>query len=189
MGSRGGGTPSSARNLVRQRARKRKAATDSRRRFSVVAEPRGSRALDSDAVVTFSLPPLVGQDFRNSNLGAHLLNLRGLVFYCCRETRNRGFQFRDPLLLLLKFIECRLVLGALRTAYSQLLPTCIDKAGAQVTIGIDVHGEGGASINARPVNAADIRVFVIEFRWRQFRRWKSHSHRRQNRDRRYRHCC
>ena len=24
------------------------------------------------------------------DLGAHLLNLRGLVFYCCRETRNRG---------------------------------------------------------------------------------------------------
>ena len=48
-------------------------------------------------------------------LGAHLLNLRGLVFYCCRETRNRGFQFRDPLLLLLEFIECRLVLGALRS--------------------------------------------------------------------------
>ena len=29
-----------------------------------------------------------------------------------------------------------------------------------MTIGIDVHGEGGASINGRPVNAADIRVFV-----------------------------
>ena len=62
--------------------------------------------------------------------GAHLLNLRGLVFYCCRETRNRGFQFRDPLLLLLEFIECRLVLGALRSAYSHLLPTGIDKVRA-----------------------------------------------------------
>ena len=47
------------------------------------------------------------------------------------------------------------------TAYSHLLPTCIDKAGAQVTIAIDVHGEGGGSINARSINAADIRVFVI----------------------------
>ena len=63
-------------------------------------------------------------------LGAHLLNLRGLVFYCCRETRNRGFQFRDPLLLLLEFIEFRLGLGALGTAYSHLLPTGIDKARA-----------------------------------------------------------
>ena len=83
-------------------------------------------------------------------LGAHLLNLRGLVFYCCRETRNRGFQFRDPLLLLLKFIECRLVLGALGSAYSHLLPTGIDKARAQVTIGIDVHGEGGAVLTDAP---------------------------------------
>ena len=30
-----------------------------------------------------------------------------------------------------------------------------------MTIGIDVHGEGGISINGRPINAADIRVFVI----------------------------
>ena len=29
-----------------------------------------------------------------------------------------------------------------------------------MTIGIHVHGEGGASTNVRPVNASDIRVLV-----------------------------
>jgi len=92
--------------------------------------------------------------------GAHLLNLRGLVFDCCRETRNRAFQVRDPLLLFLEFFEARLGLGALGSAYSHLLPTGIGKGRAQVTIGIDVHGEGGASINGRPEDATDIRVLV-----------------------------
>src|SRR5438874_13625441 len=32
-------------------------------------------------------------------LGAHLLNLRGLVFYCCYETGNRALLLRHPLLL------------------------------------------------------------------------------------------
>ena len=50
------------------------------------------------------------------DLGAHLLNLRGLVFYCCRETRNRAFQVRDPLLLFLEFFEARLGLGTLGSA-------------------------------------------------------------------------
>ena len=100
--------------------------------------------------------------FRNSNWGAHLL-------YCCRETRNRGFQFRDPLLLLLEFIEARLRLGAPGTAYSHLLPTGIHRGRAQVTIGIDVHGEG-AGTNGRHENATDKR-FRKEFRWRQSRRW------------------
>src|SRR5258708_29293914 len=61
-------------------------------------------------------------------LGAHLLNLRGLVFYCCYETRNRAFQFRDPLLLFLEFIDFHLRLGALVTAYSHLLLTGIDRS-------------------------------------------------------------
>jgi hypothetical protein len=52
------------------------------------------------------------------------------------------------------------MLGTLRTACSQLLPACIDKAGAQVAIVIDVHGKGGASVNLRPVNASDEREFV-----------------------------
>jgi len=29
-----------------------------------------------------------------------------------------------------------------------------------VTIGIHVHGEGGASTNVRPVNASDVRVLI-----------------------------
>ena len=62
-------------------------------------------------------------------LGAHLFNLRGLALYYCRETRNRTFQVRDPLLLLLKFIEARMRLGALGSAHSYL-PTGTDKGRA-----------------------------------------------------------
>lgn len=94
-------------------------------------------------------------------LGAHLLNLSGLFFYRCRETRNGVFQFRDPLLLLLEFIDCRLVLRALRIAHSQFLPTRVDQHRAQVTVGIDVHGESGTGINGRSEDAADKRHFVI----------------------------
>ena len=92
-------------------------------------------------------------------LGAHLLNLRSLIFYCCHESRNRGFQFRDRLLLFLEFFEACLGLGAVRTAYSHLLAT-----GRQVWCLSDhrypVHGEGGASTNVRPVNASDVRVLI-----------------------------
>jgi hypothetical protein len=63
-------------------------------------------------------------------LSAHLLNLRGLAFYCRRETRNQGFQVRDPLLLLFDLIEARMRSRTLGTAYSHLVPTGIDKAGA-----------------------------------------------------------
>src|SRR5207253_4644554 len=31
----------------------------------------------------------------NLELGIHFLDLRGLLFYCCRKTSNRVFQFRD----------------------------------------------------------------------------------------------
>src|SRR5438067_2288243 len=31
-----------------------------------------------------------------------------------------------------------------------------------MTIGIDIHGKGGASINGRPVDAADKRHFIID---------------------------
>src|SRR5438874_3670449 len=60
-------------------------------------------------------------------LRPYSLDLCGLLFYCRRETRHRVFQFRDPLLLLLEFIDLRLGLGALMTAYFQLRPTCIDQ--------------------------------------------------------------
>ena len=88
--------------------------------------------------------------------------MRHLIFYCCYETRNRGFQFRDPLLLVLEFIDFHVRLGALGTACSQLRRTAIDERCAQVTIGVDVYGEGGASINGRAVNATDKRGFKID---------------------------
>jgi hypothetical protein len=86
--------------------------------------------------------------------------LRGLVFYCCRETRNRVFQFSDPLLLLLEFTGFHLGLGALGTACSQLR-TAIHKGRAKVTIGIDVYGQGRASINGRSENATYVCGRVI----------------------------
>ena len=49
--------------------------------------------------------------FAQFKLGAHFLDLRGLLFYRCRETRNRAFQFREPLLLFAQFIEHGLALA------------------------------------------------------------------------------
>ena len=63
-------------------------------------------------------------------------------------------------MLFLEFIDSHLGLGALGSAYSHLLPTGTDKAGASVAIGINVHGKGGAGINFGPINATDIGVRV-----------------------------
>jgi hypothetical protein len=63
-------------------------------------------------------------------LSANLLNLRGLIFYRCCETRNRSFQFRDPLLLFLEIIEVHLGFGALGIAHSKLLPAGRGNVGA-----------------------------------------------------------
>ena len=43
--------------------------------------------------------------FVHFNLGAHFLDLRGLLFDRCRETRNRIFQFRDSLLRVEEVVE------------------------------------------------------------------------------------
>ena len=43
--------------------------------------------------------------FAQFKLGAHFLDLRGLFFHRCCETRNRAFQFRDPPLLFAQFIR------------------------------------------------------------------------------------
>jgi len=103
------GTPRKRSKFVRQRPWKRKAATDyvTRRHFSKFETLRRSLLF---------IHHHSSRRLSQFQLGAHLLNLRGLVFYCCHETRDRGFQFRDPLLLLLKFIERRLGLGTLGSA-------------------------------------------------------------------------
>src|SRR5919106_5308519 len=94
-------------------------------------------------------------------LGTNLLDLRGLLFYCCREARNCAFQFRDPLLLVLEFIDSHLRMDALWSAYSQLLEAAVDKGRTQMTIGIDVYREGAAGINLCSINATDVCSRVI----------------------------
>src|SRR5438874_12688789 len=64
-------------------------------------------------------------------LRTYSLDLCGLLFYCCRQTCHRVFQFRDPLLLLLEVIEARFGLRGVGTAHSHVLPTGIDRTGAQ----------------------------------------------------------
>src|SRR5216117_1668715 len=66
----------------------------------------------------------------NLELGTHFLDLRGLLFYCCRKTSNGVFQFRDSLLLFLEFPEHGLRLCGLWTAPPQLFSRSIDKVRA-----------------------------------------------------------
>ena len=68
--------------------------------------------------------------FRNSNWALTFSICAAWPFTVAARRATVAFQFRDPLLLLLEFIEARLGLGALGSAYSQLLPTGIDKARA-----------------------------------------------------------
>ena len=63
-------------------------------------------------------------------LRADFLDLRGLLFYCCRETRNGVFQFRDSLLLFLEFTARSLRLCRLWTAPPELFSRSIDKVRA-----------------------------------------------------------
>ena len=49
--------------------------------------------------------------FAQLQVGAHFLDLRGLLFHRCCETRNRAFQFRDSLLFFTQFIEHGLALA------------------------------------------------------------------------------
>jgi hypothetical protein len=100
--------------------------------------------------------------FLQFQLSAHLLNLGGLLFYRCYQTGHSAFQFCDPLLLLSEFTDFHLRLGALGNACSQLRSTAIDERCAQVTIGVDVYGEGGASINGRAVDATDKRGCEVD---------------------------
>src|SRR6202035_4181497 len=101
---------------------------------------------------------LVVRDLRyrllHFKLGTHFLDLRGLLFYCCRETRNGVFQFRDSHLLFLEFTEHGLRVRALGTACPHLFSRSIHRVSAQVTIAVDVYWEG-PSTNHAPVNAAD----------------------------------
>ena len=78
-------------------------------------------------------------------LGAHLLDLRGLLFHHCRETRNSAFQFRDPLLLFERLVKHGLAavfMRALGNGFGLVLGSGLELAlrngyGHPVSIGID----------------------------------------------------
>src|SRR6266550_7582096 len=97
--------------------------------------PQAVRGLQIGSDLFLSLnPPLslrICDDLRRWSAGfelrAHFLDLRGLLFYRRHQARNCVFQFRDSLLLLLKFIEVCLGLGTLGAPCSHLLPAGIDK--------------------------------------------------------------
>src|SRR5437016_3383004 len=79
--------------------------------------------------------------FAYFKLGAHFLDLRGLVFHHCREALNRAFQFRDPLLLIEGFVE-----HGLRR--SHLVSSGVDEDRPQLSGVINEHEGGGGHRNA-----------------------------------------
>ena len=90
--------------------------------------------------------------FVHFNLGAHFLDLRGLLFDRCRETRNRIFQFRDSLLRVEEVVERNF-----GSRYSHLVPVGVDGVGPQLPSVIDEHEGEGTRINV-PIEVPAIKV-------------------------------
>ena len=79
--------------------------------------------------------------FVHFKLGAHFLDLRGLLFDRCRETRNRAFQFRDSLLRVEESLSVTLGVG------SHLVSVGVDGVRPQLSGVINEHEGGGARMN------------------------------------------
>ena len=91
--------------------------------------------------------------FAHLQLRAHFLDLRGLLFDRCRETRNRTFQFRDSRLRFEESVE-----HSLGRRYGPLVSVGVGGHRAYLSIGIGEHKLGGAQVNAPIEDTGDIRV-------------------------------
>src|SRR6266404_6744636 len=90
--------------------------------------------------------------FTHLELGAHFLDLRSLLRHHCRQTLNRPFQFRDPLLLFERLVKHGLGLKRHRVSIG------VDEHCAYLLIGIGEHKLGGGGVNPPIEDTGDIGV-------------------------------
>ena len=115
--------------LSRSEFVRRRSGKEKRRRITLPVAALANLRLTSIRYCLFATTRRAG--FRNSNWALTFSICADWSFTSRRETRNRVFQFRDPLLLLLEFIELSLEVWApLGVRILTFFPLRIDKGRA-----------------------------------------------------------